>query len=112
IAAIGGVFAATTRVAQAAPPTFTKAFGAPSMMLGGSTTLTFTITNPNLCPPGDSPGTCDIPAIALTGLTFTDTLAGGLVLAPVPSVNGCGGTVTASAGTGTISLAGGILPGS
>jgi len=42
------------------PPILTKVFGAESIAPGGTTTLTFTLTNPN--------------GIALTGVSFTDTL--------------------------------------
>jgi hypothetical protein len=112
VAALGGAFAASPRAAQAAPPTFTKRFGAASILVGGTTSVTFTITNTNVCPPGDALGTCDVPAIALTNLTFTDTLPGGLVVSPSLIVNSCGGTVTATPGSGTISLSGGLILGS
>jgi hypothetical protein len=46
------------------PPTLTKSFGAPSIPLNGTTSLTFTITNPN-------------PSKTLTGMGFTDTLPSG-----------------------------------
>src|SRR5262249_47456573 len=48
------------------PPTISKAFGAASIPLNGTTTVTFTISNPN------NPGT---PANGdLTGVAFSDTL--------------------------------------
>ena len=82
----------------AIPPTIAKAFATPAILLNGSTTLTFTLTNPNA-------GT------ALTGVGFADTLPGGLVVATPSGLSGnCGGgTVTADAGTSSIELAGGTL---
>ncbi|MBI4751529.1 MAG: DUF11 domain-containing protein [Acidobacteria bacterium] len=88
---------ASATVTVAAPPTISKAFGAPTIALDGSTTLTFTITNPNTTVP-------------LTGVSFTDSLPAGLVVATPPNVTGvCSGTVTAVAGSSTISLSGGSL---
>ncbi len=81
-----------------APPTIAKAFGAASIAVNGTTTLTFTLTNPN-------------PGSALSGVTFTDALPTGLVVAtPNGLTNACGGTVTAVAGAGSVGLAGGGLP--
>src|SRR5438105_1825692 len=57
---------------QVAPPTISKAFGAPSIPLDGATTLTFTLSNPN-------------PAVTLTGIGMSDTLPAGLVI-----TNPCG----------------------
>jgi uncharacterized repeat protein (TIGR01451 family) len=81
------------------PSTITKAFGAASIPLNGSTSLSFTITNPNT-------------TTALTGVAFTDTLPAGLVVSTPNGLNGtCGsGTITATAGTGVISLSGGTIP--
>ncbi|MEM1207553.1 MAG: IPTL-CTERM sorting domain-containing protein, partial [Acidobacteriota bacterium] len=45
-------------------------------------------------------------------LTFTDTFPANLVVASPPNVvNGCGGTVTANAGAGSVSLAAGTVAG-
>jgi uncharacterized repeat protein (TIGR01451 family) len=80
-----------------APPTIAKAFGAASIVVNGTTTLTFTLANPN-------------PGPALTGVSFTDTLPAGLVVAtPNGLANTCGGTVAAVAGSGGVALANGGL---
>src|SRR5258707_4567300 len=77
-------------------PALTKAFAPTTVGVGQTSTLTFTFTNAAGSP-------------ARTGLTFTDTLPASLVIAAVPNVvNGCGGapTVTAAAGTGTLTICG------
>jgi uncharacterized repeat protein (TIGR01451 family) len=89
---------ASANLTVAAPPTISKAFGAASIPLNGTTSVSFTITNPNTF-------------IALSGVAFTDNLPSGLVVAATPNVTGsCGsGTITAVAGSGSISLSGGTL---
>ncbi|HXJ71772.1 MAG TPA: hypothetical protein VNM37_02925, partial [Candidatus Dormibacteraeota bacterium] len=79
-------------------PTIAKAFGAASIPLNGSTSLTFTITNPNT-------------TVALSGVAFSDTLPAGLVISTPNGLTGtCGaGTITATAGTNVISLSGGTI---
>jgi uncharacterized repeat protein (TIGR01451 family) len=78
-------------------PTIASAFGAASIPLDGSTSLTFTLTNPNASYP-------------LTGVSFTDTLPAGMTIAtPSGLGNSCGGTVTATAGSSNVSLAGAAL---
>ena len=94
------------------PPTLAKSFSPTT--IGTDTTdetvnttvhystLTFTIANPQ--------------AIALTGVTFSDTLPTGLVVANPPTVSAISctsgtlaGTINATAGSDTISLTGGSL---
>jgi fimbrial isopeptide formation D2 family protein/uncharacterized repeat protein (TIGR01451 family) len=88
---------ATANLTVASAPTITKAFGAASIPLNGTTSLTFNITNPNS-------------GLALTGVAFTDTLPAGLVIATPPNLsNTCGGTATAVSGSGQVSLSGGTL---
>jgi uncharacterized repeat protein (TIGR01451 family) len=78
-------------------PAIAKAFGATSINVGQSTTLTFTITNPN--------------ASQLTGVGFTDTFPAGLLVATPNGLTGScgGGSVAATAATGSASLSGGTI---
>ena len=92
--------------ATVAPPTVAMAFGAASIAVGGTTSLTFTVTNPN------TPPSVDVrPALpaqgTLTGIGFTDTLPAGLVIATPNNIGGdCGGAITATAGTNLVSITG------
>ena len=84
--------------ATVAPPAMTKAFGAANISLNQTTSLTFTITNPSTNSGG------------LTGVAFSDNLPAGLVVAtPNGLANTCGGTATAVAGSGAVSLTGGTV---
>lgn len=78
-------------------PTITKAFSVVSIPVGGTATLTLTLANPNNS--------------ALTGVNFSDTFPGGLVIAAVPSLtNSCGGSVSGgTAGATSVALSGGTL---
>ena len=68
-----------------------------TMPLGATTSLTFTITNPN-------------PANPLNGVAFTDNLPAGMAVAAVPNANNtCGGTFAPSAGATTLTLSGVML---
>jgi len=83
--------ALATAVGAAAQPTFTKVFSPNTIGPGSASTLTFTIDN-------TGGGPVDM-------MAFTDVLPAGVTLAtPASSVNGCGGTLTAPDGGGTITL--------
>ncbi|TWB98053.1 putative repeat protein (TIGR01451 family) [Bradyrhizobium macuxiense] len=86
-------------VGGVAPPVIAASFGAASIPLNGTTSLTFTISNPGH-------------AVTLTGVGFTDALPAGLVVATPSGVSGsCGaGTITAAAGGGSVNLANGSIP--
>ncbi len=92
----GTATAAITALALTAP-SLTKAFTAPFIGVGGTTTLTFTITNTN--------------ATALTGVTFGDILPPGLLIAnPNGVTTTCpAGAITAAAGTNIFGLANGTV---
>jgi uncharacterized repeat protein (TIGR01451 family) len=85
-------------VSTVAPPTISKSFGASSVVLNGTTTLTFTLANPNS-------------AAALTGIGFTDTLPAGLVVSTPNGLTGAcgGGAITSVAGSNSVSLSAATL---
>jgi uncharacterized repeat protein (TIGR01451 family) len=87
-----GVSSNTASVTVVAPPTIAKSFGASSIALNGTTSLSLLVTNPN--------------ATALTGIGFTDTLPSGLT-APVATTPTCGGSLSSS-GT-SLTFSGGTL---
>ena len=77
-------------------PTLTKSFAPDPVVVGGTSVLTFHITNPN--------------ATSLTGLAFTDVLPSGLTVANSGPTSVCNGSVTTTAPS-TISFSGGTLAG-
>ncbi len=81
------------------PPTIAKAFGASSVVLNGTTSLTFTLANPAANPD------------TLTGIAFTDTFPAGIVVATPNGLSGScgGGTITATQASGVVSLSGASL---
>ena len=80
------------------PPTISKAFGAASFQVSTSTSLTFTLSNPNS-------GT------SLSGVGFTDTLPAGLMVSTPNGLTGScgGGAISATAGSASVSLTGSTL---
>jgi len=83
-----------TTLAPPTPPTLNKTFGAASINVGQSTSLGFTVTNPNA-------GT------TLTNISFVDNLPTGLVVAtPNGLVNTCGGGFSGAAGSTSVSISG------
>ncbi|QGX96759.1 autotransporter outer membrane beta-barrel domain-containing protein (plasmid) [Roseovarius faecimaris] len=86
---------ATLNITAAAVPGFAKVFAPDVISQGEISTLSFTIDNA-------------ANAIEATGLAFDDPLPAGLVVAsPAAVSNSCGGTVTATPGTASLSLASG-----
>lgn len=81
-----------------APPRLEKSFSPNPVAVGQTSTMLFTITNPN-------------PSNALAGIGFTDTLPAGMQVAAVPNVSATGCTVTdfspaAAAGATSLTLSG------
>jgi hypothetical protein len=98
----GGTASATLGVAF--PPTISKLFIPDNIPNGATTLLSFTINNPN------SNSSFPSSDVTLTGIAFTDNLPAGVVVAnPNNLSNSCDGTVTATPGSSTITLAGGDL---
>ncbi len=91
----GNSASATLTVGNA--PTISKTFSSPTSGINGSATLSFALANPNS-------------AVTVSGISFTDTLPAGMVIAATPNlISTCGGTATAAAGGGSVALAGGTL---
>lgn len=90
---------AIATLAVNSPPTIGKAFSPTTINVGDVSTLTITLSNPNAGP-------------AALIAPLIDALPAGVVVAAVPNIsNTCGGVVTAVAGTGTVTLTGGAIPG-
>lgn len=90
---------ATCGVTVLARPTVAKAFSPDSIGPGGTSRLSLVLSNPN--------------AIALTAVSLSDafpTSPAAMVVATVPNASdNCGGTFSAPAGAGAVSLAGGTI---
>ncbi|GIW33201.1 hypothetical protein [Meiothermus sp.] len=80
-------------------PSLSKAFSPSSIPIGGTSTLTITLSNPNA-------------TVATLTATLVDNLPAGLVVAspPAASTTCPGGSVTAAAGSSTVTLSGGQIP--
>ena len=98
IVACGGSSGGSTPPPTVLPPTIAKSFGSASIALNGTTTLTFSLSNPNT-------------SQSLSGIGFTDPLPSGqLVATPNGLAGSCaGGTITAAAGSNSVSLSGAAL---
>jgi hypothetical protein len=92
---------------EIAAPTIAAAFGAASISVSGTTSLTFTVTNPNAAIARKQvvPAIAD-PTRALSGIRFHDTLPAGLAVANPNGLTGScpNGTIGALAGENTITL--------
>jgi uncharacterized repeat protein (TIGR01451 family) len=89
---IGPNAIAASDTLNVARPNITKAFGATTITLNGTSTLTITLTNPT--------------GATMTGAAFTDTMPTGLTASAAGGT--CVGTKTASGNA--VSLAGGTIP--
>ena len=79
------------------PPAIAKLFAPNPILANGTSTLTFTISNPNL-------------NNDLTGVAFLDTYPTGVTNTnPLSTSNSCGGTLTSAAGGNSVSLSGGTV---
>lgn len=87
---------ASASITIISPPVISKLFAPNPIAVGGTSVLTFTITNPVEN------------TVALSGVAFSDTFPAGLTLASAPAVSQCNGTVSSTANS--ISLTGGSLP--
>ena len=77
------------------PPTLGKAFNPATILAGGTSTLTITLSNPD-------------PAVATLTAPLTDTLPSGLTVSGSPSTTCVGGTVSAT--SSAVTLTGGSIP--
>jgi uncharacterized repeat protein (TIGR01451 family) len=93
----GGLTAFTTNSTLTVRGTvLEKSFSPASMGMGGTSILTFNLTN-------------GLGSPAQSGLTFTDTLPAGVTLAAVPITSQCGGSVSGTLGGSTIAFTGGSM---
>ena len=95
----GSSATATLLVVPVVPPILVKAFAQSPIAVGATTTLTFTLANPN-------------PTTPVTRITFADPLPAGLMVAANPSViNTCGGVPSVGPFALAVAYANARLPG-
>ena len=94
----GGSSSGGTPPPKVLPPNLSKAFGASSVALNGTTSMTFNLSNPNT-------------SQTLSGIGVADTLPSGQVVATPNALTGTcgGGTITAAAGSNRVSISGATL---
>jgi uncharacterized repeat protein (TIGR01451 family) len=96
--ATSNAVAASSTLTVMAPPTVSKAFSPAFIGLGGASTMTITLTNPN--------------TTAITGAAFTDTYPADL-RNNGSLVNNCSGSITVgTANPDTLGLSAGVIPAS
>jgi hypothetical protein len=79
------------------PASISMSFGAPRIPLNGSTSLSFSVSNPN-------------PGSGLTSISFNDTLPAFLVVStPNGASDDCSGTLTAMPGSSSVTYSGGSV---
>jgi hypothetical protein len=93
-----GAAVTDTATLSASPPAFSKLFAPDSIVLNGTSTLTFTIDNSAV-------------AVTSSALDFTDNFPAGMTVAtPANAATTCtGGTLTAVSGAGVVSYTGGSI---
>ncbi len=95
-AATGNIAAASATLTVLSPLTVSIGFAPASILVGGTSVLTITLTNSN--------------ATAITGVGFTDNYPANMKNTGTPSLsNSCGGTATAAAGGTSLVLSGGTV---
>jgi len=96
----GAGVAATATLTVLQAPTVAKSFAAPTVLPGGSSLLSVTLSNPN--------------TTAISAAAFTDNYPAGLFNAATPgATTTCsGGTVSATSGGASLALAGATIPAS
>lgn len=88
-----------------AAPMLAESFTPSTIAASGTSTLAFTVTNPNPVPPPTEP------VRQLTNIGFTDSLPSGLLVSTPNGLSGScgGGTIAATAGGSSVSLIGATL---
>jgi uncharacterized repeat protein (TIGR01451 family) len=95
----GSTGSASATLTVLKPPAISKLFAPNPILANGTSTLTFSISNPNL-------------NNALTGVAFSDNYPAGVTNTnPLSTSNSCGGTLTLAAGGNLMSLSGGTVAG-